>query len=104
MMKKRFFCGILIALATVAPPSAAHDDYTWSRNLAASCGSCHGTEGRALPASGIDALARADRQRLLQKLKDYRIGAKPSTVMQQLLKGYSDQELELIASYFATRP
>lgn len=104
MMKRRYSGGILIFLATVAPLSAAHDDQTLSRNLAATCSNCHGTDGRAVAASGIDALARADREQLLQKLRDYRSGAKPSTVMQQLLKGYSERELELIVRYFATRP
>jgi cytochrome c553 len=41
---------------------------------------------------------------ILDKVRSFRDGAKPATVMQQIAKGYSDQQVELIADYFSRRP
>jgi cytochrome c553 len=35
-------------------------------------------------------------------LKDFKAGKRPGTIMQQHAKGYSDEQLELIAGYFAS--
>jgi cytochrome c553 len=40
---------------------------------------------------------------MLRKLAEFRSGAKPATVMHQLAKGYTEQQIDLIASYFAAQ-
>ena len=42
--------------------------------------------------------------RLLQTIKDFKSGAKPATIMHQIAKGYTDDQLKLIAAYFAAQP
>jgi len=37
-------------------------------------------------------------------VRAFRDGARPSTVMQQIAKGYSEQQIDLIADYFSRRP
>jgi cytochrome c553 len=37
-------------------------------------------------------------------MRAFRDGSRPATVMHQIAKGYSDQQIELIADYFARRP
>jgi sulfide dehydrogenase cytochrome subunit len=70
------------------------------RNLAATCFTCHGTDGRSV--GGIPpSLAGQDRNYLLQAMKDFKAGKRPATIMHQQAKGYTDQELEVIADYFA---
>ena len=49
------------------------------------------------------ALAGADRGQLVQKIRDFRSGAKPGTVMPQIVKGYSDEQMDLIANYLAAQ-
>lgn len=83
--------------------SALAADPNLARNLAATCANCHGTDGRAVAGSGNDALAGMDKEKILQKLADFKSGAKPATIMHQISKGYSDQQLDLIAAYFAAR-
>jgi len=39
----------------------------------------------------------------LQKLLDFRNGDRPASIMQQIAKGYTDAQLELIAAYFAAQ-
>jgi cytochrome c553 len=48
-------------------------------------------------------LAGVDKGRLLQAIKDFKSGAKPATIMHQIAKGYSDEQMDLIASFFAVQ-
>jgi sulfide dehydrogenase cytochrome subunit len=41
---------------------------------------------------------------MLQKLMDFKTGRKPATIMHQLSKGYSDEQLQELAAYFAAQP
>src|SRR5688572_19014973 len=71
-----------------------------ARNLAATCFTCHGNEGRSV--GGIPpSLAGQDRNHLLQALTDFKEGKRSATIMHQHAKGYTDQQLEAIATYFA---
>jgi len=88
---------------TGAAVSASAADPDLGRNLAATCASCHGTNGKAVPGAGMDALAGMEKEKLLQKLKDFKSGTKPATVMQQISKGYTDEQMDRIAAYFAAQ-
>lgn len=69
------------------------------RSMAASCAGCHGTAGIAQP--GMQSLAGQTKDELLKKMMDFKTGKRPATIMHQLSKGYSDQQIEELASYFA---
>jgi len=69
------------------------------RSMAASCANCHGTQGIAEP--GNESLAGVNRDELLKKMLDFKTGKKPATIMHQLSKGYSDEQLAALASYFS---
>jgi cytochrome subunit of sulfide dehydrogenase len=71
------------------------------RVWAAACANCHGTDGRAL--QGMESLAGKDKDELLQKMLDFKTGKKPATIMHQISKGYSDEQLAQIAAYFAAQ-
>lgn len=97
-LKLHWAAVLLLAGGAVAP--AWSQDTTAARNLVAACFTCHGTEGRSV--GGVPpALAGLDRNYLLQTLKDFKAGKRPATIMHQQAKGYTDQELEIIAGYFA---
>ena len=88
-------------LATAGTAYAA--DPNLGRNLAATCANCHGTNGHAVQGSGMDVLAGMEKAKLLQKLADYKSGDKPASIMHQIAKGYSEAQLDLIATYFAAQ-
>lgn len=69
------------------------------RGMASSCSACHGSLGIAQP--GMDSLAGVPKEELTKKLMDFKSGAKPATLMHQLSKGYSDAQIEQLASYFS---
>lgn len=99
----QWFAGICL-LGTVGLAQAqARPDPDLARNLAATCANCHGTNGRAVPAAGNEELAGVPKDKLMQKLRDFRSGAKPATIMHQISKGYTEAQLELIAAYFAAQ-
>lgn len=71
------------------------------RDMAAACASCHGGQGRA--EAGMASLAGANKDDLLKKMMAFKSGRQPSTIMQQLAKGYSDDQLAALASYFSAQ-
>ena len=75
-----------------------------TRSLAAQCAQCHGTDGRALPGAEVQALAGMPASNFVEQMKAFRTGSRPSSVMQQLAKGFSDAQLEQLARYFAGQP
>ncbi len=84
----------LSALANAQDPNLA-------RNLAATCSNCHGTNGHSV--GGMDSLAGETQEKLMQKLMDFKSGDKPATIMHQIVKGYSDDQLKLITAWFAAQ-
>ena len=90
-------------LALLATTAAQAADPNLGRNLAATCANCHGTNGKAVAGSGMGSLAGENKANMLQKLTDFRNGDRPSTIMQQIAKGYSEAQLTLIANYFAAQ-
>ena len=92
------------ALCLLAASSAVQAaDPNLARNLAATCANCHGTNGNAVKGSGMDSLAGMEKAKTLQKLADFKSGDKPASIMHQISKGYTDEQLDLIATYFAAQ-
>ena len=98
-MRIRFVLSLLLALPLT--PSAQGADPNLGRNLAATCAGCHNVKGNAV--TGMPSVAGQSKETLLRKLKDYKEGKQPATVMHQLAKGYTDGQLELIAAYYAAQ-
>ncbi|WP_334134229.1 c-type cytochrome [Tepidimonas sp.] len=91
----------VVAAALLSIAGLAHAQVDQVKVWAAACANCHGTNGHAQP--GMEALAGKDRDDMVQKLLDFKNGRKPATIMHQLAKGYTDDELKAIAAYFAAQ-
>ena len=92
----------LLAVAALLAGGAAAQDYK-ARSWAASCASCHGTNGRS--AGDVPSIAGRSKSDLLTILKEFKEGKrKTATVMHQYATGYSDAQLERIADYFSQQP
>lgn len=102
-MKARLLLLLASAVMTPARAQPAQPDILLGRSLAATCATCHGTQGRAV-GTAIPPLAGMKAEVLLSAMADYREGRQPGTVMPQIAKGYTEAQLRLIAAYFATVP
>lgn len=91
----------LAAAALLGAAAAAQAQVNQIRVWAAACANCHGTDGRAEP--GMISLAGRGKDELLQQLLAFKNGQRPATIMHQLSKGYTDEQLTQIAAYFAAQ-
>ena len=71
-----------------------------ARSLAATCASCHGTDGRSAEGAAVPSLAGMPKDYMLAQMKAFKDGTRPATIMHQLSKGFTDQQVETIATYF----
>ncbi len=100
----RTLMGALVVFTTVllwaGTPAYAADAHA-ARALAATCFTCHGTDGQSV--GGVPpSIAGQGKDSLLQQLKEFKSGKRPGTIMPQHAKGYTDEQLEAIAGYFAS--
>jgi cytochrome subunit of sulfide dehydrogenase len=72
-----------------------------ARSLAATCANCHGTDGRSIEGAVVPSLAGMPKAYMLAQMKAFKDGTRPATIMHQLSKGYSDQQVEALATYFS---
>lgn len=91
-------CTLGLTLVHIAAHAAVD---THSRNLAASCAGCHGTNGHS--AGGAPVLAGIDKKLFVSQMKDFKSGARTGTVMHHHAKGYSDEEFEKMGEFFAAQ-
>jgi cytochrome c553 len=90
------------ALVLGVATTAFGQDANAGRNLAATCANCHGTNGQAR--GDMKPLAGVSADKIVAALADYKSGAQPSTIMGQLAKGYSDDQIKAVAAFFAAQP
>lgn len=91
----RWTLGVTAALAA----TLAQADALQVRSLAASCAACHGTHG--VSPGGMDNLAGQNQESLQKKMADFKSGKKPATLMHQISKGLSDEQISQLAAYYA---
>jgi cytochrome subunit of sulfide dehydrogenase len=97
---------LLAAIASAAvvftsPASAQGTDPNLARNLAAACANCHGTNG--VSQQGMPNLAGREQAYLVRQMQDFKAGTRPATVMHQLAKGYTDDQIDALAAYFSAQ-
>jgi cytochrome subunit of sulfide dehydrogenase len=82
-----------IVAATVAraePPAGA-----------ASCSGCHPASARVT--SPVPRLVGLDRAAIVRAMQEFRSGRRTGTVMDRIAKGFSDEEIQAIAAWYAAQ-
>ena len=79
------------ALASAEPPAGA-----------ASCSGCHPASTRVT--SPVPRLAGLDRAAIVRAMQDFRAGTRTGTVMDRIAKGFTDEEIQALAAWFAGNP
>jgi cytochrome c553 len=67
--------------------------------LAANCANCHGTYGRAVGA--MPALAGQPKMYLVEQMRAYKEGRRTGTIMHQLAKGYTEEQIDAVATFLS---
>jgi cytochrome c553 len=49
------------------------------------------------------SLAGLPKEHIAKQLRDFKDGRRPATVMHQIAKGYSDQQIDVMAAWFAAQ-
>ena len=68
---------------------------------AASCSGCHPSSTRV--ASPVPRLIGIDRAAMVRAMQDFRSGQRTGTVMDRIAKGFTDEEIQAIAAWYATQ-
>ena len=101
MIRLPFPAALALAISLVPSALAQQPDSSLGRNLAAACANCHGTNG--VSQAGMPSLAGRERAVLAQQMQDFRTGKRPATVMHQIARGYTEEQVEAIAAYLSAQ-
>ena len=85
------FVSIAAAVVASAEPPAG----------AASCSGCHPASARVT--SPVPRLAGLDQAAIVRAMQDFRSGQRTATVMDRIAKGFTDEEIQAIAAWYATQ-
>ena len=85
------FLSVAVATAASAQPPAG----------AASCSGCHPSSARV--SSPVPRLTGVDRAAIVKAMQDFRSGQRSGTVMDRIAKGFTDDEIQAIAAWYATQ-
>ncbi len=89
-------CIVAVAWAWSAPVHAQS-----ARYLAGNCANCHGTDGRSAGGGGMPGLSGLSPAYFVEQMKAFRDGTRKATIMNQLAKGYTDEQIATLAAYFS---
>ena len=90
---------LLASLGLLATGQSQADELSRGAMLSAACDSCHGTDGNS-PGS-IPSISNRSADDILTALTGFRSGERTATIMDRHVRGYTDEELRLIAEHLA---
>jgi sulfide dehydrogenase cytochrome subunit len=88
---------VLIAAAMTASPASGQPPPG-----AAACSGCHPTSARVT--SPVVRLASLERDAIVRALQEFRSGQRAGTIMDRIAKGFTEEEIQALAAWFAAQP
>jgi cytochrome c553 len=95
------FSMLFLNITVMAQTKSAQELY--QRGLAATCANCHGTEGKGQENASMPKIDQLTSEQILTQLKAFKSGARTGTIMPQLAKGYTDEQIQTIADYLGKK-
>jgi sulfide dehydrogenase cytochrome subunit len=89
----------LICCTAIAVPQLVFGGGTIGRTIGVSCAGCHGTDGRSLGA--IPSLSGMTAGEIEAAMLAFREDKRPGTIMNRIAKGYTNNDIAVVAEYFA---
>lgn len=72
-------------------------------SLSATCAACHGTEGNGAAGSAVSGLSNLTAEYIKTNMIWFKTGQRPATIMHQLSKGYTDEQIDIIANHLGKK-
>jgi sulfide dehydrogenase cytochrome subunit len=91
----------LLLFSFSAWAASPHDPDSHIQILAATCATCHGTNGNSV--GGTPILAGMDKSYFTAQMLAFSSGKRPSSVMQRHSKPLTGDEIELLGQYFSVQ-
>lgn len=98
-MKQRW-SGLALAVGAMTVSAAALAAPPTAEMLSNACAGCHGTHGGSAGPS-MPSLASQSKTAIIEAMKKFKSGERPSTVMGRLAKGFSDADFEKMGEFFS---
>jgi sulfide dehydrogenase cytochrome subunit len=98
MMGSRILTVAAMALAWVSGALAASSEAPAG---AAACSGCHPPTAQA--ETPVPPLAGRDPEQIASAMRAFRSGQRPTTVMDRIAKGFSDDEIQAIAAWYGAQ-
>ena len=99
MKYKKRLQGIFIA-CSVAIGGAAFAATPSASMLGNTCAGCHGTNGSS-NGPATPTIAGISSEYFIETMEAYKDGSRPSTIMTRIAKGYTEEEIKLMAEFFS---
>lgn len=87
-----FVGAMALSASAFAAPTAAM--------LSNACAGCHGTHGASAGPS-MPSIAGQSKEAIVDAMKKFKSGERPSTIMGRLAKGYTDADFDAMGDFFA---
>lgn len=97
-MRYRFVCGMILAGFLGSTQAADKVE-----EMAATCNGCHGTNGVSENPS-TPSIAGQPEAYLKNTLLEWKTGKRHSEIMVAMIKDYSDEQISVLAAYYAKKP
>lgn len=88
---------LLLGASTGASASDVNAERVYHLSLAATCANCHGTGGVSVAGDRMPKINELTHDQIAQMLRQYKSGEKTGTIMPQIAKGYTEEQIDIIA-------
>jgi cytochrome subunit of sulfide dehydrogenase len=95
--------GFLLLQSGLAAAQNPAEQNLRAASLSATCASCHGTNGQGIEGSAVTGLANLSVEYIKTNMIWFKTGQRPATVMHQLAKGYTDEQIDIIANHLGKK-
>lgn len=103
LINKFLFTTFISAALISGAASAADQQELYLKSVAATCANCHGTNGKSIKDAVLPSLAGMNSAAIIEQMQAFKSGARSATIMHQIAKGYTDDQIKLLANYFAAQ-
>jgi cytochrome subunit of sulfide dehydrogenase len=93
----------LYLIMTSSAADAADAQILYTQSLAATCANCHGTQGKSVKDPSVPGLAGRPSAYIIEQMQAFKTGTREATIMHQIAKGYTNEQIKQMADYFASQ-